>query len=190
MVGCWMRLSNMRSPHQFFCQVPHKGFPIVRLECHRTTISRYPVRYQMITSLFRWGRLTWYRFCQFREVVYTYQYLIVSRVRHADLLMVYLHDRVKFRAFRRFMWELSVPFLFLVNYSRDRNHRCIRAQHVHSLFCGHPNTGASNNSVFILWNDSSAALFHVNFLPLHLMSCCIYFVCVALDELPVVVCET
>ena len=51
------------------------------------------------------GRLTWYRFCQVRKMIYDYQYLVIFRVCHADLLMVYLHDLAKFRAFLRLKSE-------------------------------------------------------------------------------------
>ena len=46
------------------------------------------------------------------KVVYDYQYLIVSRVGHADLLMVYLHDIVKLRAFHSPKWEFLFSRVF------------------------------------------------------------------------------
>ena len=45
---------------------------------------------------------------------------------------------------------LSVPLLFLMKYARDRYHRCIRIQHVHSFFSWQPSTGASHSFLFIL----------------------------------------
>ena len=44
--------------------------------------------------------------------VYNYQYMIASRVGHAELLMVYLHDLVKFRAFQGLKWKFHFSTFF------------------------------------------------------------------------------
>ena len=64
---------------------------------------------QVVTSFFRKGCLTRYCFRKFREVVYDYQYMIISRFYHADYLVVYLHDLIEHCAFHRLEWELHLP---------------------------------------------------------------------------------
>ena len=59
--------------HYIFGQIPDEGVPVVWLKGHGTSVSRGPVPNQVITSFF----------CQFREVVYNYQYLIISCFCHA-----------------------------------------------------------------------------------------------------------
>ena len=47
-----------------------------------------------------------------RKVVYFDQYLVVSLICQADLLMVYLHDLVKLRALYGLEWELHFSWIF------------------------------------------------------------------------------
>ena len=68
--------------------------------------------YQVVTSLLCRSCLTRHRFCQLCEVVNYNQSLVIPRLRHADLLMVYLHHFMKFRAFHRLEWEFHLPWVF------------------------------------------------------------------------------
>ena len=49
---------------------------------------------------------------QFRKVVYYDQYLVISRLCHADLVMVYLHNLNDFRALNGLEQELHPPWIF------------------------------------------------------------------------------
>ena len=94
----------LSSPPQKLCRCP-TGKSL-------TTIPRYPMRYQMITCLLGRGCLTRNRFRQLCEVIYYNQYLVLSRLRHADFLMVYLHHFNELRALDRLEGKLHLPWVF------------------------------------------------------------------------------
>ena len=72
---------------------------------------------------------------------------------------------------RTFLFPWASPDLVLRTTPFFPYHRCIRVEHVHSFFRGHPQTWCFAQLLFSF--DSSCALFRANFLLLCLMSCCI-----------------
>ena len=96
----------LSGPRRRLCRCP------TEMSWDNHTVISNVLCYQVVTSLFCRGCLTRHRFCQFCEMIFYDQYLVISRFCHTDLLMVYLHNLVKFRSFNGLEWELHLPWVF------------------------------------------------------------------------------